>query len=96
MTRMSMAAMMTAAMVAGAAAQGRPDSRELSCGQVQDLIAANGAVVLTTGEFTYDRYVVSRPFCSYPYVPVRASVQTRDTAQCPVYRCGDDPFPFDD
>lgn len=91
-----MAAIMMAAMIAGAAAQGRPDSRAMSCAQVQDLIAGNGAVVLTTGQFTYDRYVVSRQFCSHPYVPVLASVQTRDTAQCPVYRCGNDLFPFDD
>jgi hypothetical protein len=95
-TKMSMAAMMMAATIAGAAAQGRPDSRQMSCAQVQNLIVQNGAVVLTTGQFTYDRYVASRQFCSHPNIPVIDSIQTRAANQCPVYRCGQDLFLFDD
>lgn len=86
----------SAALMTGVAAQGRPDSRQMSCAQVQDLISRNGAVVLTTGQYTYDRYVASRQFCSHPGVPVIASVPTRDANQCPVYRCGQDLFLFDD
>lgn len=94
--RISLVAILMAATIAGASAQGRPDSRAMSCAQVQQLIVDNGAVVLTTGQFTYDRYVASRQFCSHPSVPVIASVQTRDANQCPVYRCGQDIFLFDD
>lgn len=96
MLRILMVLVGSLSMVAGAGAQGRPDSRAMSCARVQDLIANNGAVVLTTGQLTYDRYVVSRQFCSHPYVPVVDFIQTRDTDQCPVYRCGNDLFPFDD
>lgn len=95
MLRIMMAIAASAALVAGAAAQGRPDSRQMSCAQVQDLIVQNGAVVLTTGQFTYDRYVSSLRFCSHPSIPVIDSVQTRDANQCPVYRCGQDLFLFD-
>lgn len=94
--RMSMTIAISLAIATGAIAQGRPDSRTMSCAQVQDMIVQNGAVVLTTGQFTYDRYVATRQFCSHPYVPVLASVPTQDRAQCPVYRCGEDLFQFDE
>ena len=84
----------TALMTLSAAAQGRPDARTMSCGEVQALIDRHGAVVLTTGQHTYDRYVASRRFCLPAELPKRASVPTRDTPNCPVYRC--DHFDPDD
>lgn len=76
-----------AMMTLSAAAQGRPDARAMSCGQVHALIDQYGAVVLTTGQYTYDRYVASRRFCLPAERPELASVPTRDTPNCPVYRC---------
>lgn len=83
----AVAAMLAAISTVPALAQGRPDSRAMSCGQVQALLEARGAAVLTTGEHIYDRYVASRYFCRYPDMAVRATIATSDTASCPVQRC---------
>lgn len=81
------AAMLAAISAVAVHAQGRPDSRAMSCGEVQALLDARGAAVLTTGQHVYDRYVAGRYFCRYPDMAVRATIATRDTASCPVYRC---------
>lgn len=92
MTRYAMIAAMVAAASVPTAAQGRPDVRQMSCGQVQSLIAENGAVVLTTGQYTYDRFVAYGSLCSYPDVATAQRVSTRDTDQCVIYNCQPDPF----
>jgi hypothetical protein len=70
-------------------AQGRrPDTRTMSCEQVQSLIGARGAVVMSTGQHTYDRYVTDRFQCMLSgEVAVRAYVPATDAARCPVWRC---------
>ncbi|KQU83419.1 hypothetical protein ASD99_17330 [Mesorhizobium sp. Root695] len=80
---------MTAAILLAATslAEARPDTRTMSCEQLQQLIQSRRAVVLTTGPNTYDRYV--RQFgneCDWPDVPMSAYVPTRD-GRCPLYRC---------
>ena len=90
--RLGLAAAVTVGAVGAASA--RPDTRSMTCAQTHELIVRNGAIVLTTGRHTYDRYVASARFCSLPDVPTLTSVQTRDTRQCPVYNCqrAEDPF----
>ncbi len=75
-------------------AQNRIDARQLDCRSVQFLIIDRRAVVLTTGQHTYDRYVVDGRFCASPDVPRQTYIHAADTDQCPVYRCG--PSLFDD
>ena len=68
-------------------ADARPDTRNATCAELQQMIQSRHAVVLTTGPNTYDRYV--RQFgteCDWPQVPMSAYVQTRD-GRCPLYRC---------
>ncbi|MBB6412240.1 hypothetical protein [Mesorhizobium sangaii] len=82
-------AMTTAAMLLAATGltEARPDTRTMSCQQLQQLIQSRRAVVLTTGPNTYDRYV--RQFgneCDWPDVPESAYVTTRD-GRCPVHKC---------
>jgi hypothetical protein len=73
---------------AAAAAQGRPDSRTMSCQQVQAFIANQGAVVLTTGRYTYDRYVRNTGQCfSTGEIAVIARIAAADNPACRVYRC---------
>ncbi len=84
-TAVAAAAVLSFTVAAGA--QGRPDARAMSCEQVQLMILDRGAVVLTTGQHTYDRYVASTFFCSHPYVAQPDSIATRD-GWCPVLRCG--------
>ncbi len=70
------------------AAFARPDTRTMSCGQARSLVLRHGAIVLTTGPHTYDRFVSDGGYCDSAYGPQIAYVQTRDFAQCPVgYRC---------
>jgi hypothetical protein len=71
-------------------AQPRPDARRLSCAQAAALVQSAGAVVLTTGPYTYDRYVSSAQFCFRPEVPLPAWIATADTPECFVgYLCRD-------
>jgi hypothetical protein len=93
-SRLATAAALGIALTTTAVAQGRPDSRTMSCGQVQSLIVQRGAVVLTTGQYTYDRYISGRGYCSWPNVPTRTSIAAADTNRCPVYNCqpADDPM----
>ena len=41
-------------------AQARPSTLGMSCGQAQYLVRSSGAIVLSTGGQTYDRFVASR------------------------------------
>lgn len=86
-------------MVAGAlaaampaAAEGRPDARAMSCGEVRAMIASRGAVVLTTGRHTYDRYVRDTRYCASPEIARVTTIRTRDAAACPVYACRPNPY----
>jgi hypothetical protein len=66
----------------------RPDVRTMSCAQASALVWQNGAVVLTTGRYTYDRYVAGQRYCYPPSVIRRAWVATGDTKRCNIgYTC---------
>jgi hypothetical protein len=92
--RMAVVAAACFAVAAGAALAQRPDTRQMSCGEVRNLIGDAGGIVLTTGRHTYDRYVASGFYCDRPYVSVPAYVDTRE-GQCPVLRCGNPIFDRD-
>jgi len=69
-------------------AYARPDVRTMSCAQARGLVMQNGAVVLTTGRHTYDRYVAGQRFCYPPDVIQRAWVATGDVSRCNIgYTC---------
>lgn len=81
-----------AMVVAGtttAAAQ-RPLSLDMTCGRAAALVSSRGAVVMSTGQYTYDRYVATRAFC-LPLQQVEvARVPTLDDPYCRVgYTCVD-------
>jgi hypothetical protein len=87
----AMATIVVATLAVTASAQQRPDARAMTCHQVQSLIANNGAVVITTGRHTYDRYVSGQSYCSIPYVTRPHTITTSDGA-CTVLRCGEPLF----
>ncbi len=69
--------------------QTRPTAGSLSCSQAASLVASQGAAVLSTGQFTYERYVISANFCVRGEVPEPAWTRTADIEQCFIgYRCG--------
>ena len=69
-------------------AQVGPSSRAMTCQAARQMVASQGAVVLSTGRFAYDRYVSSGQYCVIGETTEPAWIPTADTPQCPVgYRC---------
>jgi hypothetical protein len=69
-------------------AQGRPVSTTLTCARAAGLVASQGAIVLGTGVYTYDRYVSGPNFCVRGEPTEPAWVPTIDNPQCFVgYLC---------
>ena len=66
----------------------RPSTVDRSCGTNQQLLFSRGAIVLGTGEFSYDRFVRDRRFCEFNEYTEPAFVPSLDTPQCfGGYRC---------
>ncbi|MBX3530897.1 MAG: hypothetical protein KF849_09840 [Rhizobiaceae bacterium] len=68
-------------------AANRPDTRSMSCERVQSLIRDRGAVVMTTGRHTYERFVARDSACYRPEIAWQTTVRAKDTGACPVYHC---------
>ena len=69
-------------------AQGRPDTRRMSCDQAQDLVDRHGAIVMTTGRYTYERIVRNRTYCDYDENVWQVYAPTRDEDRCNIgYKC---------
>src|SRR5215212_4742252 len=69
-------------------AEARTDARRLTCAQAQALVRAQGAVVLTTGQYTYERFVSDHRFCERDEVTRPRRTPTRDTRTCRIgYVC---------
>jgi hypothetical protein len=67
---------------ATAVAQARPSTLDMSCAEAAATVASYGAAVLTTGEFTYDRFVAHLGFCLPTEAVKPAYAPTIDTESC--------------
>ncbi|MGX1790623.1 hypothetical protein ACWIGM_28015 [Bosea sp. NPDC055332] len=95
MTRI-LIALLALILMGTALAQARPQSPARSCAANRQSVIANGAIVLGTGGYTYDRFVAHRGFCQFDEIADPAWVPARDTPQCFVgYRCKN-ASPWDD
>ncbi len=75
-------------LFADAAVAQRPDTLGMSCVQAQSLVASRGAVVLSTGPNTFDRFVASSRYCGLGEYAEPATAPTRDSARCALgYAC---------
>ena len=75
-------------MSSGVLAQSRPSTLQMSCNGARQLVASQGAVVLSTGPSTYDRYVAAVTQCIRGDTLDPAWVPTADALQCSIgYRC---------
>jgi hypothetical protein len=64
----------------------------MSCHQAQRMVAARGAVVMTTGAHTYDRFVANPGFCEVAEWAHSATAPTKDSPSCPMgYICNTAP-----
>ena len=79
-------------LVSVALAQERPLVTEMTCSRAEALVASQGAVVLSTGPTTYDRFVRDGSYCMVGEAPVAARVPTVESAyglSCFIgFRCG--------
>jgi hypothetical protein len=72
-------------MVAGILpANAMTDSRTLHCAAAAALVQRQGAVVLATGPYTFDRFVTDAGKCVLSEYLKTATVPTLDNLHCPV------------
>ncbi|TYC56307.1 hypothetical protein FMN50_10315 [Rhodobacterales bacterium] len=77
------------------AAQARPDLRTMTCRQAQNMVRQHGAVVFTTGQYTYSMFVSNLSYCDPGQMLFTQYGPTRDAPKCPVaYECREPLFPF--
>ncbi|AMN53196.1 MULTISPECIES: hypothetical protein [Stappiaceae] len=88
------AALALPGLVMSTAAEARPDLRKMTCAQAQNMVRQHGAVVFTTGQYTYSMFVSNRSYCDRNQVLFTQFGQTRDTPRCPVaFECKEPLFP---
>ena len=76
------------------AAEARQSTLSMSCGQAVAVVRSQGAVVLSTGRHTYDRFVASARFCMPNEYADTAWAPTRD-GRCQLgYVCKAGPPPW--
>ena len=63
-------------------AEARPNTTKMSCKAAAALVASYGAIVLSTGPTTYDRYVSDGGYCNPDEITKPAFVPTADNPQC--------------
>lgn len=73
-------------------AEARPDARAMTCEQARSLIEERGAVAMTTGRHTYQRFVAHRGYCLYSQRAGSVWTPTRDQAECRLKICIDPPI----
>jgi hypothetical protein len=76
----ALAAMLASASIAGA----RPNTTTMSCAEAAATVARAGVIVLSTGEFTYQRFVSGIGHCMPRQTTGPGVARTRDNPSCPV------------
>lgn len=88
------AAVLLTGLAMTSAAEARPDLRQMTCAQAQQMVLQHGAVVFTTGQHTYSMFVSNLSYCDRNQVLFTQYGQTRDARRCPVaYECKEPLFP---
>ena len=80
--------LITGLLISTTFAQARPDTRYMSCGQAVSLVQSSGAIILSTGNHTYDKYVKNHAYCNLSQILRGAYVPTADNRRCKIgFRC---------
>lgn len=88
---------LVALLASGQDAQARPDTTRMACAQAYSLVNRSGAIVLSTGGHTFDRFVRHRGYCTQTENIEPAFVRTRNNRQCFVgYTCEEKTEEFPD
>ena len=79
---------LAAMLAAMSTAEARPNTTTMSCGQAAATVARAGAIVLSTGELTYERFVAASTFCLGGEIAEAGMAPTADSPNCQVgYIC---------
>lgn len=79
---------LTIAASAASSVAARPSTTTMTCGQAAATVAKAGAIVLTTGPTTYERFVATSAKCLQGELTEPATAPTTDSESCPVgYVC---------
>jgi hypothetical protein len=54
----------TALLMTASAADARQSTLNMTCAQASSLVGRQGAIVLSTGRYTFDRFVANGAFCN--------------------------------
>lgn len=73
-----------ATLVAASLAEARPNTTTMTCDQAAATVSRAGSITLSTGEFTYERFVASIEFCAPRQQTEPAFAPTRDSQRCQV------------
>lgn len=77
-----------AMVLSTATAMARPDTTKMTCSAAAHLVASSGAIVLSSGDGIYDRYVSNQSYCQRDETTQAAWVETKDNGQCFIgYTC---------
>ena len=75
-------------MAGTSVAQARPSTVNMTCAQAAATVASAGAIVLSTGQHTFERFVAHNGFCLPGERAERATAPTLDTPYCAIgYTC---------
>ena len=69
-------------LLAGVSFAQRPSTLAMSCGQAGALVASQGAVVMSTGTHTYDRFVATPGLCMLAEYAYDGYAPTQDVRSC--------------
>ena len=79
---------LTALLASNSGVDARPNTTTMSCGQAAATVARAGAIVLTTGDHTYERFVAASTFCLGGEIVEPGIAPTADSERCQVgYIC---------
>jgi hypothetical protein len=77
-------------------ATARPATFTMTCAEAASLVAAEGAIVLTTGRHTFDRFVAHPGYCMLGEYADVGWAPTADALQCTIgYVCRYRPAPWE-
>jgi hypothetical protein len=80
MPRLLLSALLSLLIVSSGGA--RQSTFNMSCGQARALVASVGAVVLSTGRYTYERFVATPGYCLLGEWAYWGYAPTTDSPQC--------------
>jgi hypothetical protein len=73
-----------AILAASSIAEARPNATTMTCAEAAATVSRAGAIVLSTGEFTYDRFVADISHCMLRQTTGPGIAPTRDNPRCQV------------